>query len=61
MREGTDETVSVCAVLRGPPGGLSREFTVTLSATAGTAGERIIVKREDLLYHEYGNSHRTRK
>ena len=48
VREGTDEMVSVCAVLQGPPGGLSREFTVTLSASAGTAGERIIVKRENL-------------
>ena len=39
MREGADEMVSVCAVLHGPPGGLSREFTVTLSANARTAGE----------------------
>ena len=39
VREGADEMVSVCAVLHGPPGGLSREFTVTLSANAKTAGE----------------------
>ena len=61
VREGTDEMVSVCAVLRGPPGGLSQEFTVTLSANPGTGSEKIIVKHEDLSYHEYGNSHRTRK
>ena len=40
VREGTNEMVSVCAVLHGPSGGLSREITVTLLASAGTAGEQ---------------------
>ena len=38
VQEGRNESVSVCVKLQGPMGGLSRQFTVTLSANAGTAG-----------------------
>ena len=38
VSEGEDSMVNVCVELQGPMGGLSRQFTVTISATAGTAG-----------------------